>query len=280
MTDCLVIILIHPPLSVPWLGPPGPLGHDDLVHPQHCAGGIGGVLEGPLLGQHQIQHVGLQTVLDIASLSVNVEADVLVSFTVSSVQLADDFLGLDTRILSQHSYLPGQLDLSGSSSCCHLPVLAQTFEHVHTIVHCSLDVVHVVVCSAPDDNGAHSALLLPNPEHDNLGVSKLVNVDSVGHAHLLRGGGSHLGESSSAGCPSKSPHVPLAHQSDGHHVVLVDVVHGQVTELPPGNNHVHTGVSNGLDLLLQLRLLASAEGGELLRGLDEDGPLGLCLQGS
>ena len=58
-----VVVLVHAPLSVPGLGAPRPLGHDDLVHPQDCAGGVSGVLQGPLLSQHQIQYVGLQAVL-------------------------------------------------------------------------------------------------------------------------------------------------------------------------------------------------------------------------
>merc|ERR1719510_443323 len=137
-----VIVLVHAPLSVPGLGAPRPLGHDDLVHPQDCAGGVSGVLQGPLLSQHQIQYVGLQAVLNISRLSVNVEAHVLVSFTVSSVQFTDDLLGLHTRVLGQHSWndleslsklvdgvllqagvslgplshLSGQLDLRGSST--------------------------------------------------------------------------------------------------------------------------------------------------------------------
>ena len=58
-----VVVLVHAPLSVPGLRAPRPLGHDDLVHPQDCAGGVSGVLQGPLLSQHQIQNVGLQAVL-------------------------------------------------------------------------------------------------------------------------------------------------------------------------------------------------------------------------
>ena len=64
LSECnLVIVLVHAPAGVPGLGASRPLGHDDLVHPQHGGGGVGGVLQGPLLGKHQIQHVGLQAVL-------------------------------------------------------------------------------------------------------------------------------------------------------------------------------------------------------------------------
>ena len=41
--------------------------------------------------------------LNISRLSVDVEAHVLVSFTVSCVQFADDLLGLHTRVLGQNS---------------------------------------------------------------------------------------------------------------------------------------------------------------------------------
>ena len=63
LADSLVIILVHAPLGVPGFGPASSLCHDDLVHPQDGAGSVGGVLQGPLLGKHQIQHVGLQAVL-------------------------------------------------------------------------------------------------------------------------------------------------------------------------------------------------------------------------
>ena len=61
--DSLVIILVHAPLGVPGLGTPSSLGHDDLVDPENGAGSVSGVLQGPLLGKHQIQYVGLQAVL-------------------------------------------------------------------------------------------------------------------------------------------------------------------------------------------------------------------------
>ena len=64
LADSLVIILVHAPLGVPGLGTACSLGHDDLVDPEDGAGSVSGVLQGPLLGKHQIQHVGLQTVLE------------------------------------------------------------------------------------------------------------------------------------------------------------------------------------------------------------------------
>ena len=63
LAESLVIILVHASLSVSGLRTAGPLGHDDLIHPEDSAGGVGGVLQGPLLGKHQIQYVGLQAVL-------------------------------------------------------------------------------------------------------------------------------------------------------------------------------------------------------------------------
>ena len=71
LSDSLVVILVLA-LSIPGLGTPSSLGHDDLVHPQDGAGGVGGVLHGPLLGEHQIQHVGLQAVLREGSFSKTV----------------------------------------------------------------------------------------------------------------------------------------------------------------------------------------------------------------
>ena len=59
----LVIVLVHAPACVPGLGPARPLGHDDLVHPQHGGGSVGRILQGPLLGNHQIQNVTLCTIL-------------------------------------------------------------------------------------------------------------------------------------------------------------------------------------------------------------------------
>ena len=63
LADSLVIILVHAPLGVAGLGTACSLGHDDLVDPEDGAGSVSGVLQSPLLGKHQIQHVGLQTVL-------------------------------------------------------------------------------------------------------------------------------------------------------------------------------------------------------------------------
>ena len=63
LVESLVIILVHASLGVPGLGTASSLGHDDLVHPQDGAGGVSGVLQRPLLSEHQIQNVGLQTVL-------------------------------------------------------------------------------------------------------------------------------------------------------------------------------------------------------------------------
>ena len=68
LNECnLVIVLVHAPAGIPGLGPTRPLGHDDLVHPQHGGGGVGGVLHGPLLGNHQIQNVVLCTILKIVN---------------------------------------------------------------------------------------------------------------------------------------------------------------------------------------------------------------------
>ena len=53
----------------------------------------------------------------------------------------------------------------------------------------------------------------------------------------------------------------------------------QVPELAPGHHHVHAGLGDLLDLLLELRLLAAAEGLQLLRRLDQHCAFGLCLQG-
>ena len=61
----LVVVLVHAPACVPGLGSARPLGHDDLVYPQHGGGSISGVLQGPLLGNHQIQNVALCTILKI-----------------------------------------------------------------------------------------------------------------------------------------------------------------------------------------------------------------------
>ena len=64
LSECnLVIVLVHAPASVPGLGASRPLGHDDLVHPQHGGGGVGRVLQSPLLGNHQIQNIALCTIL-------------------------------------------------------------------------------------------------------------------------------------------------------------------------------------------------------------------------
>ena len=41
--------------------------------------------------------------LDIAALSLNVKADVLLALGVGGVQLADHLLGLHTAVLSQHT---------------------------------------------------------------------------------------------------------------------------------------------------------------------------------
>ena len=68
LADSLVIILVLA-LGLPGLGTPSSLGHDDLVHPQDGAGSVSGVLQGPLLSKHQIQHVGLQAVLREGSFS-------------------------------------------------------------------------------------------------------------------------------------------------------------------------------------------------------------------
>ena len=68
LADSLVVILVLA-LGIPGLGTPSSLGHDDLVHPQDGAGSVSGVLQGPLLSEHQIQHVGLQAVLREGSFS-------------------------------------------------------------------------------------------------------------------------------------------------------------------------------------------------------------------
>ena len=53
---------------------------------------------------------------------------------------------------------------------------------------------------------------------------------------------------------------------------------GHVADLAAGDNHPGPCIGNGLDLILQLGFLSPAKVGQLFRGLDEHGALGLCLQ--
>lgn len=50
----IVIVLVHGPVSRPGLWPSGSLGHDDLVNPENGAGGVGGVLECPVLQEEKV----------------------------------------------------------------------------------------------------------------------------------------------------------------------------------------------------------------------------------
>ena len=50
-----VVVLVHAPLSVPGLGAPRPLGHDDLVDTEDGGGRVHRVLHPPELCHQQIE---------------------------------------------------------------------------------------------------------------------------------------------------------------------------------------------------------------------------------
>merc|ERR1719429_840566 len=231
--------------------------------------------------------------LDLPTVALNIEVHVSLALAVRRVQLGNHFLGLHSRVFGKKPWYdlqsfcklvdavlfqasvgltPGadlsrKLYLCAATSCCEPAVLANSLEHIHSIINGPLNVVHVVVGGSTDHDRADPALLVANLEDHNLGVAELVHIDTVGPAELLGSGWGHLGQGSCSGSPGKSSDVPLAHQPHGHHVVLVDVVHSQVADLSASDDHVSATFRDRLDLVFQLGLLAAAEVGQLLSRL-------------
>ena len=55
-------LVLIPVLVLAWFGPAGAFGHDDLVHLEDRAGGRGGVLERPVLGEPEVEDAGLRRI--------------------------------------------------------------------------------------------------------------------------------------------------------------------------------------------------------------------------
>merc|ERR1712192_152936 len=172
----LVIILVHSSTGVSGLWTSGTLCHDDLVNPKDGTGGIDCIFESPLLGNKQVKHLRLQAILDLPSIALNVETHVGFSLAVRCIQLGDHLLRLHSGVLREYSgdnlqgfsklvdavllqtsmsltpgtHLSCKLNLSTPPSGSQPAILANPLEHIHTIVNCALDVVHVVVCGTPD----------------------------------------------------------------------------------------------------------------------------------
>lgn len=64
---------------LPWLGPAGPLRHDDLVDLEDSSGGSDGVLEAPALEHKQVQDTLLLGVTHTIALGIDVVTGVLVA---------------------------------------------------------------------------------------------------------------------------------------------------------------------------------------------------------
>lgn len=78
-------------------------------------------------------------------------------------------------------------------------------------------------------------------------------------------------------CFAQSSQVEFGVKSDSHHFVLVDEMHGHVSELGSGHDDLGPGLGDSLDLVLQEGFLSSAEVQELIGRLDKNGSLCLCL---
>lgn len=82
------------------------------------------------------------------------------------------------------------------------------------------------------------------------------------------------GKSSAVRGLAQPPQVEFARESDSHDVVLIEIVQSHVSELASSHHNISSRFFDRLELVLQLRLLSSAEVLQLLGSLDQNSALG------
>ena len=189
---------------------------DDLVDSEDGDGCIGGEFDGPLFGFEMIEDVERQTILDSAVDYVDAveglpaetphlgqgvfdfhavvfgeyPGNLLEGLTVADVAVLLEAFELVALLLQ----LLGDVDLGGAGSGQELVVLDEVAEGGDAVVEGSLDVVHVAVGGASQDDGGQFAILAVPPEDGDLVTAYFLDEHFVGLSDLLHRGRAQAGQ--------------------------------------------------------------------------------------
>eukprot|EP00049_Salpingoeca_infusionum_P027563 m.33168 g.33168 ORF g.33168 m.33168 type:complete len:308 (-) comp9593_c0_seq1:1026-1949(-) len=263
----------------------GTLGHDNLIHTQDSACGLGGVLQTPRLCEVAIPNTLFTSVNDSWCLCIHINATVQLTGLMGSVQAGNDFLLLYTTVLSKgcwnhlqglckgmngvllqtriclcvSCYAAGQLNLGGTSAGHKAPVLGNGLEVVDGIIDSTLNIIHHIAGCSTHNDGGNSAVQVHLTEHGNGGVTDLLDRDNAAVSKLLWLWWQQLWLCSSTSSTAQALKVKLGVELDNQHTKLVAKVKGHVANLATSDNNVCTSLFNGKNLLLQQVFLALGE---------------------
>eukprot|EP00760_Papus_ankaliazontas_P038264 PhM_4_TR9035/c0_g1_i1/m.48851 len=190
-------------------------------------------------------------------------------------ELREDVLVEAGRGLGAGEKLLLHLHLEGTAAGDEARVLGEGLVDVHAVVDGALDVVHVVLRAAADDNGGQTGVALLLGEDKDVAATQLRHVDGVARAEVLEGRGAHLGEDVGGDGGAQTAEVELGRDLDGHETVALDEVQGEVTEVRVANDDVGAGLGDVADDLVHDLLLLAAVAHKVLGVLDEHGALRL-----
>jgi hypothetical protein len=171
----------------------------------------------------------------------------------------------------------GKVKLSGTSTSNQTVVSDEGLDGVDTVIDGALNVVEEGDGGASKDDGGHFVLLKVSAEDSAPGGGDFFEGDLVSESHLVGSRAFKFDNGGGADSSADSLELPLGHNLNSHHVVLLEEVNGKFGHTALANNTGYASLSKFLDETFEFVLLTGGVVEEIVGGLEQNGTLSFTL---